>query len=39
MLESVVKLRNSISIQVRGSSALVAAVKLCGSIAWHTVYV
>ncbi len=35
---SVVKLRNSSSIQVRSSPGSTAAVKLPGSIAWTTVY-
>ena len=39
VLESVVKLRNSSSIQLRSPVGSTAAVKLPGSIAWQTVYV
>ena len=36
VLVSVVKLRNSSSIQVRGSFGSTAAVKLSGQMAWQT---
>ena len=39
VLVSVVKLRNSNSIQLRSPVGSIAAMKLPGSIAWQTVYV
>ena len=38
MLDSVVKLRNSSSIQVRGEPELTAATNEPGQITWVTVY-
>jgi hypothetical protein len=37
VLDSVVKLRNSSSVQLRSAPGSIAAVKLPGSIAWQTV--